>query len=87
VNELTRPTVVRTGICAGRVFGEDACRAKVGHSPQNLAALRSASLSLLRFQGVKEILSTLRHFRLRPLDLTKFLGILKNGAALKTPGR
>jgi hypothetical protein len=60
------------------VFGEDACRAKAGHSPQNLAALRNASLSLLRLNGVKEILSTLRHFTMRPLDLMNFLGILKN---------
>lgn len=60
------------------VFGEDACRAKVGHSPQNLAALRNASLNLLRLSGVKEVLSTLRHFTMRPLDLMTFLGILKN---------
>lgn len=59
-------------------FGEDACRAKVGHSPQNLAALRNACLSLLRLSGINEILSTLRHFFRRPLDLMKFLGILKN---------
>lgn len=60
------------------VFGEDACRAKAGHSPQNLAALRNACLSLLRLSGAKEILSTLRHFTMRPLDLMSFLGILKN---------
>jgi hypothetical protein len=60
------------------VFGEDACRAKVGHSPQNLAALRNACLSLLRLSGAKEILATLRHFNRRPLDLMHFLGILKN---------
>ena len=60
------------------VFGEDACRAKAGHSPQNLAALRNASLSLLRFNGVNEILSTLRRFAMRPLELMSFLRILKN---------
>ena len=60
------------------VLGEDACRAKVGHSPQNLAALRNASLSLLRLGGINEILSTLRHFAMRPLELMNFLGILKN---------
>lgn len=60
------------------VFGEDACRAKVGHSPQNLAALRNACLSLLRLNGVNEILATLRHFIMRPRDLMNFLGILKN---------
>lgn len=60
------------------VLGEDACRAKVGHSPQNLAALRNASLSLLRLSGAKVILSTLRRFATRPLELMAFLGILKN---------
>lgn len=60
------------------VFGEDDCRAKVGHSPQNLAALRNACLSLLRSQGIHEILPALRHYAMRPLDLLKLLGILKN---------
>jgi len=60
------------------VFGEDACRAKIGHSPQNLAALRNASLSLLRLSGTKEILSTLRRHATRPLELMAFLGILRN---------
>jgi hypothetical protein len=58
--------------------GEDACRVKKGHAPQNLAAFRNAGLTLLRLAGVKEILSTLRDFSQRPLDLLKFLGRLKN---------
>jgi hypothetical protein len=59
-------------------FGEDACREQKQHCPHNLAALRNACISLLRLEGVKEILSTLRRFATRPLDLLAFLGILKN---------
>lgn len=58
-------------------FGEDACRANVHHCPQNLAALRNVALTLLRHAGVNEILSTLRHFATRPLDLLRFLRIMK----------
>jgi hypothetical protein len=60
------------------VFREDHCRANVGHSPQNLAACRNLALSLLRLAGVKEILSTLRRFASRPLEMLKLLGIMKN---------
>jgi hypothetical protein len=59
-------------------FGEDNCRAKVGDSPQNLAALRNVSITLLRLSGCKGIASTLRDFATKPLDLLKFLAILKN---------
>jgi predicted transposase YbfD/YdcC len=58
-------------------LGEDACRANMGHSPQNLAAFRNVSLSLLRLSGVNEILSTLRDFASRPYELLKFLRIMK----------
>jgi Transposase DDE domain len=58
--------------------GEDACRVRTGHAPQNLAAFRNAALTLLRLSGIKEILPTLRTFSQRPLDLLKFLGRLKN---------
>jgi hypothetical protein len=60
------------------VWDEDGCRVKLGAGPQNLAACRNAALTLLRLAGVNEILSTLRHFAYRPLDLLKFLGKLKN---------
>lgn len=59
-------------------LGEDACRANVGHSPQNLAAFRNVGLSLLRLSGVNEILSTLRDFASKPYKLLKFLCIMKN---------
>lgn len=57
---------------------EDNCRANVGHSPQNLAACRNVGLSLLRLAKVKEILPALRRFASRPLELLKFLCIMKN---------
>lgn len=59
-------------------LGEDACRANVGHCPQNLAAFRNVGLSLLRLSGVNEILSTLRDFQSKPWELLKFLRIVKN---------
>ena len=58
-------------------MGEDGCRAKVGNSPQNLAAFRNVSLSLLRLASVTAILSTLRDFASKPCDLLKFLCIMK----------
>lgn len=58
-------------------LGEDACRANVQNCPQNLAALRNVSLTLLRRSGVNEILSTLRDFATRPYDVLKFLCIMK----------
>lgn len=59
-------------------LGEDACRANVGHSPQNLAAFRNVGLSLLRLSGVNEILSTFRDFATKPYELLKFLCIMKH---------
>ena len=55
-------------------MGEDKCRAKSGYIPQNLAAFRNATLTLLRSQGYKEIASTLRALAVNP---TKLLTILK----------
>ena len=58
-------------------FGEDDCRAKVKHCPQNLAAVRNVSLTLLRLHGINEILPALRTFATRPYELLKFLRIMK----------
>ena len=58
-------------------FGEDACRAKAQHCPQNLAALRNVGLTLMRAAGRNEILTTLRDFATRPHNLLKFLRIVK----------
>lgn len=60
------------------VFREDNCRANLGHSPQNLAACRNVGLSLLRLAGVKEVLPALRKFASRPIEMLKFLRIMKN---------
>ena len=59
-------------------LGEDACRAKAGHSPQNLAAFRNVALSLLYLSGIKSVITTLREFASRPFGMLKFLRILKN---------
>lgn len=59
-------------------FGEDGCRAKVGQSPQNMAALRNVSLTLLRLSQRNGIASALRDFATKPIDLLKFLRIMKN---------
>jgi hypothetical protein len=59
-------------------FGEDKCQVKLGHAPQNLAAFRNATISLLRTCGYKEIAATLRDFSYRPRKLLQFLGIMKN---------
>lgn len=58
-------------------LGEDQCRVKTGHAPQNLAAFRNAALSLLRLAGVAEIAPTLREFAYQPRKLLRFLGIMK----------
>jgi predicted transposase YbfD/YdcC len=55
-------------------MGEDKCRAKSGYIPQNLAAFRNATLTLLRSQGYKEIASTLRALA---ANSRKLLTILK----------
>ena len=59
-------------------LGEDKCRANVGHSPQNLAALRNLSLTLLRLAGIEGVASALRDFASRPYDLLDFLCIINN---------
>ncbi len=47
------------------VMGEDACRARTGSLPQNLAAVRNLSLSILRRLEVKGIAATLRKWHTR----------------------
>jgi len=41
-------------------FGEDRSRARTGHAPQNLAALRNAAINCLRSDKVTHIAATLR---------------------------
>lgn len=59
------------------VLGEDACRAKTGWLPQNLAAFRNLSLSVLRRLGTKGIASTLRTFAAQLSTLLENLRNLK----------
>jgi hypothetical protein len=59
------------------VRGEDKCQVKVGHAPQNPAALRNAAIALVReFGGAKEIAPKLRHFASHARKLL-VLGIVK----------
>jgi hypothetical protein len=58
-------------------LGEDGCRVKLGHGPQNLAACRNAALNLLRSTGAKGIAPALRHFALHPTELLKLIGSFK----------
>jgi hypothetical protein len=58
-------------------LGEDGCRVKLGHGPQNLAACRNA-LNLLRLNNTNGIATALRHYACRPWELLKLLGIFNN---------
>ncbi|WP_239312049.1 ISAs1 family transposase, partial [Frankia sp. Cj3] len=40
---------------------EDACHARLGNGPRNLAILRNLALSLLRLHGIKKIKKTLEY--------------------------
>lgn len=59
-------------------FGEDNCRMRTGDGPQNLAAMRNASLTVLRTNRINGIASALRDFATQPFKLLKLLRILKN---------
>ena len=48
------------------LFGEDASQVRCGNIPQVMAALRNATLTLLRTSGNTEITSALRHFPANP---------------------
>lgn len=56
------------------VLGEDHSTIFRGHAPQNLAALRNASLNWLRAEGVDTISVILRRFARNPLRLFTRLG-------------
>lgn len=55
-------------------FGEDRSTIVRGNAPQNLAALRNASLNWLRDQSTDNITATLRSFARNPLRLLSKLG-------------
>jgi len=48
-------------------FGEDACRVRSGHAPQNLAALRNLCLGLVRRTRFRYVPDAIRHFLAHPL--------------------
>lgn len=56
------------------VLEEDRSTIRTGHAPQNLAALRNASLNWLRGSGSDTIKATLRRFARNPLRLFTKLG-------------
>ena len=47
-------------------FGEDACRVRTGFAPQNLAALRNVSISLLNIAGCTNKAAALRRHAAHP---------------------
>jgi hypothetical protein len=59
------------------VFGEDGCRIRSAAAPQNMAALRNAGISLLRFLGQRQIAKNLRLHACRVDLLLARLGIPK----------
>jgi predicted transposase YbfD/YdcC len=48
-------------------FGEDACRVRSGHAPENLAALRNLCLGLMRQTRFRYVPRAIRHFLAHPL--------------------
>jgi len=54
-------------------FGEDASQTRAGAIPQNVAAIRNAAISAIRFAGLKGIAPNIRHFNSKPWDILKML--------------
>jgi predicted transposase YbfD/YdcC len=57
-------------------FGEDASRIRTAQAPQNLAALRNAAISLLRFEQQPNIAAALRQHAWQPQRLFAKLGLV-----------
>jgi hypothetical protein len=55
-------------------FGEDKSQVRVGNLPQVLAALRNASLNLLRLAGHKNVAASLRLYAARPAQALQLMG-------------
>ncbi len=56
-------------------FGEDAGQAYRGHTPQTLAALRNAVLTLLRAAGWTRIADALRHYAAHLDETLALIGV------------
>jgi len=51
-------------------FGEDACRVRSGHAPQNLAAARNVAITLIRAAGHTNQAAALRRYAAHPQEAT-----------------
>ena len=60
-------------------FGEDAGQQRSGNTPQALAALRNAALTLFRSQGWTSIPDALRHYGAYAHRALRLLGALPAG--------
>jgi len=49
-------------------FGEDACRVRTGHAPQNLAIVRNLAITLLNGIGCKNKAAALRRHAAQPRE-------------------
>lgn len=56
-------------------MGEDKCRARSGHIPHNLAALRNAAINVVRTSGYSGIAATLRRFATSPKKILPSLNL------------
>lgn len=57
-------------------FGEDRCRARTNHGPQQLAAARNAAIALCRVHNYHQIAAARREFAWNPSRLFAILGFL-----------
>jgi Transposase DDE domain len=54
-------------------LGEDGCRVRTGDAPQVLAALRNASLRLMRSSGLTEMAAALRRHAAKPVEAVRLV--------------
>ena len=61
--------------CLGMTFGEDACRVRKGHAPENLNIVRKIAMNLLRLNPLKKSLPKKRlRACIDPAYLAQILG-------------
>lgn len=59
-------------------MGEDACRVRKGAAPQVLAAVRNATLALLKRAGCTNIAAALRRQSVHVTEALQMIGIVEN---------
>ena len=70
-----RPTQYRLHWCLDVTFGEDACRNRTGHAPENLNIVRKIAMNLLRLDPLKKTLPKKRvRASVNPQYLAQILG-------------